>query len=142
MREATTITIKDGSRDLKFRVTPMSAVHAEKWLYRALCVLGIPALSGLRAFNAEGFMKSLSTADVDFDKIEPLLDKLLDCCEVVHDGGAAVQVTPETIGGVVEYPTSIFALRLAALKATFGFFGNGGWQNFLDQVSGVATALK
>ena len=35
MREAKTITLQDGERKFTFRIKPMSALKAERWLIRA-----------------------------------------------------------------------------------------------------------
>ena len=142
MREAKTIKLKDGDREVVFSVKPMSAIKAEMWLYRAAMAVGLPAIPNTDEFSARGALMALTTKGVDFDKVEGLLNDLLSCCEFQTSGGVAVPVTAETISGQVDYPTTIFELRLAVLMQTFGFFSNGGWQNFLAQVSGVASALK
>lgn len=142
MREAKTIKLKDGDREVVFSVKPMSAIKAEMWLYRAAMVLGLPAIPAAEDFSAKGVLTALTTKGVDFDKVEGLLNELLACCEFQTAGGVAVPVTAETISGQVDYPTTLFELRLAVLMQTFGFFANGGWQNFLAQVSGVASALR
>lgn len=140
MREATKITVNDGGEKLTFAVKPMSALKAEKWLYKAICVLGLPALSEVQELTAEGVIRALTAKPLDFDKAEPLLDDLLACCSRLTDGGVEIAVTPETVDGQIQYPTTLFLLRVAALKASFGFFANGGWQNFLAQLSGVKSA--
>lgn len=142
MREAKTIKLKDGDREVVFSVKPMSAIKAELWLYRAAAVLGLPALSSAEDFSARGVLNALAGKALDFDKVEGLLNELLSCCEFQTSGGVAVPVTADTISGQVDYPTTIFELRLAVLMQTFGFFANGGWQGFLAQVSGVASALR
>ncbi len=142
MREAKTIKLKDGSRDVAFIVKPMSAIKAEMWLYRAALAVGLPAIPSAEEFSARGILMALATKSVDFDKVEGLLNDLLACCEYQADGGVTVPVTPETVSAQVDYPTTLFELRLAVLVQTFGFFGNGGWQNFLGQLNGVVTALR
>lgn len=142
MREAKTIKLKDGARDVAFIVKPMSAIKAEMWLYRAAMTVGLPAIPNADEFSARGVLMALTTKGLDFDKVEGLLNDLLSCCEYQTEGGVSVPVTAETVSAQVDYPTTLFELRLAVLVQTFGFFANGGWQNFLGQLSGVVTALK
>lgn len=142
MREAKTIKLKDGSREVAFIVKPMSAIKAEMWLYRAAVVLGLPAIPTAEEFSARGILTALAGKALDFDRVEALLNELLTCCEYQADGGVCVPVSAETVSAQVDYPTTLFELRLAVLVQTFGFFANGGWQNFLAQLSGVVTALK
>ena len=139
MRDIRTVTIKDGENLLTFRITPMNALKAEAWMYRAAIAIGA---------NVDGSMldtSKFSDADailslfrrVEYDKVQPLLAELLNGVERVCDNGRTVPVNAETIGGQVEYPTTITILRMAVLKANFDFFANGGWAAFLGNMSGA-----
>lgn len=141
-RENISLELTDGETKLKFSIKPMSALKAEKWLYKAVAVLGLPVISEIKTLTAEGVIKALAAKPLDFDKAEPLLDELLACCKRQAGGGVEVELTPETIEGQIEFPTTLFLLRVAAFKASFGFFGGGGWQNFLAALSGVTNVQK
>lgn len=143
MREAKKIKLKDGDKELTFVITPMSAIKAEAWIYKALIAVGLPAMPSMNEISPEGIIRALmANKALDFERISPLLDDLLECCECYPSEGVAVSVTPENVSGLVDYPTTLFALRVASFIQTFGFFGDGGLKNFLGQVSGVRTAFK
>lgn len=137
MRESKTITLKDGERGITFEIKPMSAIKAERWLIRAAFALG-GGLSSLTS-NADSaeIVKALSA--VDYEKVAPLWDELLTCCQI-RQGGATIPVDPQTLDGKIDYPTTIFLLKVAVVQANFGFFGNGGFQNFLSTMRGVLNS--
>lgn len=141
MREPTTFTINDGERPVKVRITPMDAVRAERWLTRALFVAG-PAIAAIKTNDkpdADTILETLNS--IDYEKVVPLWDELLSCCQfVVND--VAFDVTPETLTGKIEYPTTLIAIKAAALKANFGFFGSGGLLKFLGVMRGALTSTK
>ena len=130
MRESKTITLKDGERDITFEIKPMSAIKAERWLIRAAFALG-GGLSSLTS-NADSaeIVKTLSA--VDYEKVAP-------CCQI-RQGGATIPVDPQTLDGKIDYPTTIFLLKVAVVQANFGFFGNGGFSNFLSTMRGVLNS--
>ena len=87
--------------------------------------------------DATEIVKALSS--VDYDKVAPLWDELLSCCEIVQ-GGATIPVDADTLDGKIDYPTTVFLLKAAAVQANFGFFGKGGFSNFLTTMRGVLTS--
>lgn len=139
MRDPVTITIKDGESDLTVRITPMSAVKSEAWLLRVAFALGTGINEVSTDMKPEQMLGCLLRAD--YDKVKPLLDDLLTCCERVTEGGATIAMSPATIDGMIQYPTTLFTIRVCVLKATFGFFTNGGWSNFLKALRGALLAL-
>lgn len=141
MRAIERITLKDGERPIRFAITPMGAVQAERWLMQACFAIGITALDKVDISKPDESMMTALSA-VDFEKVAPLWDQLLTGIEVEAENGAKIALTPETLAGKIEFPTTLFALKLAALKANFGFFANGGWQNFLSTMRGMLTSLK
>lgn len=147
MREPQKIEILDGEKTLHFEVTPMSAQRAEFWLYRAIFLIAGGAGAGIdldkieaKDFTDGNFLRQLLS--VDFEKAEPLLNDLLSCVKFQTEGGALVQVTPSTVDGMVAFPTTLFAIRAAVLKASYGFFGNGGLKKFLTQLRGTLIAIQ
>ena len=137
MREAKTITLQDGERKFTFTIKPMSALKAERWLIRAAFALGGGLSSLTKDADATEIVKALSS--VDYDKVAPLWDELLSCCEIVQ-GGATIPVDADTLDGKIDYPTTVFLLKAAAVQANFGFFGKGGFSNFLSTMRGVLTS--
>lgn len=140
MRESVTVTLKDGDKDLKIRITPMSALKAETWLMRAALALG----GGLKDIDTDMKPEALlgCLLGADYEKVAPLLEELLLCCERITDSGSTVALNPSTIDGVIEYPTTIFTIRVCVLRATYGFFTNGGWQTFLKSLRGALSAIR
>lgn len=136
MREVKRITLQDGDNTLEFEIKPMAALNAERWMLRAVFVLnsGLGALA--QGSSAQEIVSALST--VDFEKAAPLWDELLSCCQI-RSGGVAIPLTPETVNGKIEFPTTIFLLKVAAVQVNFGFFGKGGFAKFLSTMRGVLT---
>jgi len=140
MREPVTVTVKDGDSDIRIRITPMPALKAESWLMRAALALG----AGLKELDTQMKPEALlgCLLSADYEKVKPLLEELLVCCERVTDSGSTIALNPATIEGVIEYPTTIFTIRVCVLRATFGFFTNGGWQTFLKSLRSALTAIR
>lgn len=140
MREVKRITVKDGERDIKVRITPMDAVKAERWLMKAIFAVGAGLFGAVESGKPEDIASALNS--VDYDKVAPLWDSLIQCVQIENEGGAAIDVTADTLAGKVDYPTTVFIIKMAALQANFGFFGGGGWRSFLTSMRGVLTSLK
>lgn len=79
-------------RDKVFKLTEMPAAAAEKWALRAVIALKgtagqIPdalAPLGMVAVAIRGINAFLAS-DVDFAKMEPLLDEMMTCVQIVRD---------------------------------------------------------
>jgi hypothetical protein len=94
-----------GGRDAGklFRITEMAAGPAEKWALRfALALKGttasIPeslAPYGMVAIAIRG-INSFLASDVDFAKLEPLLDEMFECVQIIRD-----KAHPETASAIV-----------------------------------------
>lgn len=137
MRESKRITLMDGERQIEFEIKPMGAIKAERWLLRAAFAMGSGLSSLTSNADATEIVKALSA--VDFEKVAPLWDELLSCCQI-RQGGATLPVDINTLDGKVDYPTTIFLLKVAVVQANFGFFGNGGFANFLTTMRGVLNS--
>lgn len=83
-----------GGRDAGklFRLTEMPAARAEKWALRLVLAMkgtsaAIPeslAPFGMVAVAIRG-INSFLASDVDFNKLEPLLDEMFECVKMVRD---------------------------------------------------------
>lgn len=137
MRESRRITIQDGENPIEFEIKPMPAIQAERWLLRSAFAIGSGLTNLSTESTAQDIVQALSA--VDFDKAAPLWDELLSCCRI-KAGGAFIPVDAQTLDGKIDFPTTIFLLKVAAVKANFGFFGNGGFANFLTTMRGVLNS--
>lgn len=143
MREAVCVQIPDGDKILTFRITPMGALKAEAWMYRAAIAIGGSVdgsvLNREKLGNAEAVLGMLR--QLDYDKAAPLLADLLSGVERINENGGSVPVTAATIEGQIDFPTTLTMLRAAVLKANYGFFGNGGFNTFLGNLNGVMSSV-
>lgn len=120
---------KWGGRDesKKFRITEMSAYRAEKWAFRMflamkgtggripegaekLGMVGV-AIAGLNAFLA---------APVSFAEIEPLLDEMLTCVQMIRDHKHPDIPTDLRDGDILDVRT-LGWLRSEVLRVHTGF---------------------
>ena len=126
MRKEVEIKIEAGRDAGKvFKVEEMPAVQMDRWITRALCMLGRSGsgLSMIGGMTMEGLLSAVSK--LDFKDSEPLLDELLACCSFKKDG-TLVKMTGSMVDSVVEDWTTIFKLRIEALKLNLGFLEEGG----------------
>lgn len=129
-RKVTDITIDIQGRDFgkKYRLTEMPASQSEKWAARALLALvqsgaDVPekaTRAGLAGLAAVGVKLLL---DVPWDLLEPLLDEMWQCVQIVVEpiraGGNPIvrQLVEEDI----EEVTTRVKLRLDILELHLGF---------------------
>ena len=140
MREVKTITIDDGGRTLKIRVTPMDAYKGSFFMVKVGCLLGVPALqSALGSMTAENLVGKIAQLSIKPGDAKALLDELIECCARVADDGTTIELTPGTVAGQIEAPETVFLLWVAAFRATFDFFDGGKWSAFRAKLS---TTLK
>jgi hypothetical protein len=110
----------------------MPATKLEAWIIRALMLLG-PALGKAdgedvtladagRALQSQGLGL---LAQVDYQKVKPLLDDLLGCCTRITKDGVEQACDSRTIDGYVQDVGTLFALRKEALSLNLSFFGQG-----------------
>lgn len=126
MRKEVEIKIEAGRDAGKvFKVEEMPAVQMDRWITRALCMLGRSGsgLSMIGGMTMEDLLSAFSK--LDFKDSEPLLDELLACCSFKKDG-TLVKMTGSMVDSVVEDWTTIFKLRIEALKLNLGFLEEGG----------------
>lgn len=136
MREVKTITVEDGGKQIKVRVTPFDAYKGSFFMIKVGCLLGIPALSSaMGSMSAEGLVGKIVTASLKPEDAKALLDELLCCCERVQDDGKTIPITPATVSGQIESPETVLLLWIAAFRASFDFFDGGKWSAFRSKLS-------
>jgi hypothetical protein len=124
MLKSVDIIIEAGrDKGKKFTITEMPAVKMDKWATKALIILGKTGNSfNLAQIDLESLLRSLSSAD--YEGVEPLLEELLSCATFDKDGVSMV-MTSSIADGIVEDWTTLFRLRIEALKLNLGFFEQG-----------------
>lgn len=125
--------------DKAFLLTEMPARQAEKWAWRLfLAVKGTTAqvppeveAMGMVGVAIRG-LNSFLAADVEFAKLEPLLDEMMQCVRIVRDPKFP-DVTAELIEGDIMEVQTLMWLRSEVLNLHTGF-------SFYDIVSTWAAA--
>lgn len=120
-RKEIEIKIEDGRDAGKtFKITEMPAVQMDKWVTRALLLLGKSGkgIGALTNMSVEEILESLS--DCNYESTEKLLEELLACCSFLKDG-VRVPMKGDMIDSVIEEWTTIFRLRIESLKVNLGF---------------------
>lgn len=140
MRETQKYTIDDGGNQLTIVIKPMGAVAAERWMTKALFVLGAGAAQTLARGDIEAIASALSA--VDYDKAAELWDSLLKGVQIELDGGALIELNPSTLDAKINLPTTLILIKIFALKANFGFFTGEGGKTFLGQMRGALMSQK
>ena len=147
MRNEKTIELEDRGNKLVFKVKEMSATQLEDWTMRAVLVLAgagsdIPAsggVEGIGKYLAEHGLAAIG--NVDYQKAKPLLDEMLGCCYRVMDK-MEERVTPETADAYIGDVSTLFKLRIEALKVNFSFVGNGGLSGSPEKASTVRLSAR
>ena len=132
MRKEKIITISKG-RDAgkRFKIREMGAVKIEKWATKALWLLigsgvdlGVDKdkLKGVEGWSnvAKAGLQKLS--EVDFEKVEPLLEELLKCCYFLPDNNIETPLSSDNADSIIEDMTTLFKLRQEAFGIHFDFF--------------------
>ena len=126
MRKEKEIKIETGRDAGKvFKITEMPAFQMDRWATRALLVLGKSKKGGiltLGSMNIEDLLSALS--EVDYEKAEPLLQELLECCSFVKNGQSIV-LKKDMVDGIIEDWTTLFKLRMEALTLCIDFLEQG-----------------
>ena len=147
MRNEKIIELEDRGNKLTFKIREMSATQLEDWTMRAVLVLAsagsdIPAgggVEGIGKYLAEHGLAAIG--NVDYAKAKPLLDEMLGCCYRVIDR-MEEKVTPETADAYIKDMTTLFKLRVEALKTNFSFFGNGSSSASPEKANTVRVSAR
>ena len=124
MRKTKEITIDDRGTAKTFRITEMPATKFEWWIIqagRALLGAGLgKELPGVNINSAEDVQEKVGNLlanegltalnNVDLDKIKPLYDQLLECCELKIDN-FYTKLDPDTVDAQIESVKTLFTLR-------------------------------
>ncbi len=144
-----------GGRDAgkTFEITEAPATAAEKWAWRLIIALkgttgeipeGIAHL-GYVAIAIRGFNAFLAS-DVDYAKLEPLLDEMMDCVRIVRDPSSIDKATGDPVatslmsdGSDIEEIRTLGWLRSEVLRIHTGFSFTGAlstWASFMKSPEG------
>ena len=145
--EVVTVPAWPGNRDAgkTFVITEMSAPAAERWAYRmfaamkgtrgrvpenieSLGIVGV-AIAGLNAFLG---------ADVDVTAIEPLLDQMLSCLQIVRDPRRPDIVTPLTGADDIEEVKTLMWLRSEIVRVHTDFSAADAFWKIFELVNASA----
>ena len=140
MRKEKIVYIVDDGNELVFKVKQMSAIKQERWINRVLILASganvlSGVLSGLKLNKLQNGLKNLTIdkmvsilGGIDYDKVEPLYNELLECCYHVPDKGNlnfTTQLNADNADSIIGDVKTLYKLRMEALKINFGFFSNG-----------------
>jgi hypothetical protein len=127
MRKTINVTIQEQGRDLGkvFVLTEKSAIEADKWGIRALLALsksGVPIPS---EFMEMGIIGVLAVgvhrlAGVSFGDLEPLLDEMLTCVEVMPTPGRP-DIIRKLLPDDIEEVKTLQTLRMEVFRIHTGF---------------------
>ncbi len=134
-----------------FRITEMSAVKAEKWANRATLAL-VPRLSQEVSPDVAAELSDNPTMPqmgrlfrllhgISFPEVEPLLDELMECVEVVSDPTGRLPPRKLGLGGVedIEEVETIRFLREVVLNLHTGFIMPASILSLMEAVSKVSV---
>lgn len=122
--------IKEGKETLRFEIHKMDAVAGERWLFRAISLVG-------QGFNDDLGTK-LSNGNIDiggmiralcqapFEDAMNLMNELLPYAYRVIDAKTTQQLNIETVSGVIKSPITLIKLRLEIARYNFSFFQDLG----------------
>lgn len=134
-RKEIVISINDRDKELKFKITEMPAMAAEKWKIRAIMLLlsseiempaGASIEEGINQFMAGGadkLFKALSKVDVE--KAIVLFDEMLFKCVQINAHGVFAQLTSDLVDANIQEASTITKLRFECLKLHFDFLEKG-----------------
>ena len=124
-RKSKTVVIEDAGRDCgkSFLITEMPVFKAEKWAARAILALaksgvgipdGVEGMAGLASFGLN------SITSLAWEDVEPLLDEMLTCVQVVPSPGVVRPMMPNADD--IEEVATLLTLRKEVLGLHFDFF--------------------
>lgn len=140
MRKEIIVNLTDDGNELTFKIKQMSAIKQERWINKVLILAaGSNVLSGMfSSFKLSGLSNQLKNMDIDkfldmfgkldYKKIEPLYNELLECCSYVPDKNNlnfTTALNADNADSIIGDVQTLYKLRLEALKINFNFFSNG-----------------
>jgi hypothetical protein len=122
-----------GNRDWEarrvYRITEMPAEKSEKWAMRVFVALKgagseIPesaARLGMAGITL-GFINAFLRADIDPDKLEPLLDQMMDCVQIIRDPKKHPDIATDLVSDDdIEEPQTRLWLRSEVIRLHTNF---------------------
>lgn len=110
------------------KITEMPALQAEKWAWRLICALKGTSIQVPEQFEKMGIiaiarqaLNGFLAADVDYEKLSPLLDEMLTCVQIIRDTNHPEVVTPFDPMHDLEEIHTIPWLRSEVLRVHTGF---------------------
>lgn len=140
MRKEKIIEILDDGNLLTFKIKQMSAIKQERWINKVLILAaGANVLSSVfSGFNINKISNSFKDMNLnkfmemfgklDYEKVEPLYEELLECCSHIPDKNNVNFATPlnsNNADSIISDFKTLYKLRFEALKLNFSFFKNG-----------------
>lgn len=140
MRKEKIVEIMDDGNLLTFKIKQMSAIKQERWINKVLILAaGANVLSSVfSSFNINKISNSFKDMNLnkfmemfgklDYEKVEPLYEELLECCSHIPDKNNVNFATPlnsNNADSIISDFKTLYKLRFEALKLNFSFFKNG-----------------
>lgn len=140
MRKEKIVEIVDDGNLLTFKIKQMSAIKQERWINKVLILAaGANVLSSVfSGFNINKISNSFKDMNLnkfmemfgklDYEKVEPLYEELLECCSHIPDKNNVNFATPlnsNNADSIISDFKTLYKLRFEALKLNFSFFKNG-----------------
>ncbi|MDR2946825.1 MAG: hypothetical protein LBV79_08775 [Candidatus Adiutrix sp.] len=127
-RKQIEITLENRGNPLTFVIKEMPATQLESWIIRALLLaagagaVNVPEGADLQRAGAYLAQKGIGLlGSLDYDKAAPLLDEMLGCCYHKVDNHLN-RCDPDNVTGYIEDVSTLFKLRMEAMKLNLGFF--------------------
>lgn len=126
MRKEKEIKIEEGRDAGKvFIITEMPAFQMDKWAVRALNAIGKGKEGGVLSLLAMPITELINAfMEADIEKIEPLMQEMLECCAFKKDSTKIV-LKEDFVNEIIEDWNTITTLRIEAIKLNLGFFEQG-----------------
>lgn len=139
MREEKIVSLEDGGKTKTFRIKQMSAVKAQRWLFKFILLIG-----GNASMSSDGDWGSVlsAVADKPYEKVEELLGELTACVTCELDNGNAL--APLTLANADSYIDDMDTL-MTLQKESFtlnNFFGGKGMTGFGQSPSPTIPTIK
>lgn len=139
MRKEKIVEIVDDGNLLTFKIKQMSAIKQERWINKVLILAaGANVLSSVFSFNIDNISNNFKNMNLnkfmemfgqlDYKKVEPLYEELLECCSHIPDKNNLNFATPlnsNNADSIISDFKTLYKLRFEALKLNFSFFKNG-----------------
>lgn len=136
MRKEVFVTLVDDGAERLFKIKQMPAVKQERIINRTISLLlGGGAVNKTNLSKLQNNIKKENWSDImailgsiDYEKIEPLYNELLECCEHIpekNNRNFGIKMNADNIDTVISEVKNLYRLRIEAFKVNFAFFSQG-----------------